>query len=76
MLDINDAQRAIRQFQTQPFICSDEIMSTNDYIIVKKCNGVTTDSVQSVISKMKMAAEPPKHDSKRVAAARQMGFLK
>lgn len=53
MLDINDAADVIYQLKTKPFLCSDDLISTNNYIIVKKTGNITTDSIMSAIQEIK-----------------------
>lgn len=53
MLEINDAADVIYQLKTKPFLCSDDLISTNDYIILKKTGNITTDSIMRAIRKIK-----------------------
>lgn len=53
MLGIKEAQEVIKQLQTQQFLCGDDVISTNGYVIVKKTAGVTTDKVLEAVRKIK-----------------------
>lgn len=52
MLDIDSAAEIIYQLKTKPFLCSDDLISTDDYIIVKETGDITTDSIMSAIQKI------------------------
>lgn len=52
MLDVNNAREVINQLNTEQFLCNDNLISTNNYIIVKKTCYVTTDKINEAISKI------------------------
>lgn len=54
MLGIKEARDVIKQLQTQKFLCSDNTISTNNYVIVKKdsLGKITTEKIQEAIVEM------------------------
>lgn len=52
MLDVTNAKEVISQLSTETFLCNENLISTNDYIIVKKTSNVTTDKVNEAIRKI------------------------
>lgn len=53
MLGIREAKELIEQLQTEQFLCSDDVISTKGYVIVKKSIYVTTDKVMDAVRKIK-----------------------
>lgn len=53
MLGIKEAKEVINQLQTEQFLCSDDVISTKGYVIVKKTNGVTMDNICEAVRKIK-----------------------
>lgn len=45
MLDVKNATEVIKELSESPFLCSDKMMVTNNYIIIKKTAEITTDSI-------------------------------
>lgn len=56
MLGIKEAKEVIDQLQHQQFLCSDDTISTNNYVIVKKdgAGKITTNKVLEAIAKMRI----------------------
>lgn len=53
MLGVSDAKEVINQLSTQQFLCNDDMIVTNNYIIVKKSSKVTSGKVGKAIREMK-----------------------
>ena len=53
MLDCNDAKDVINQLQTETFLCGENMIVTNNYIVIKKSNKITSDKVRAVLKEMK-----------------------
>jgi hypothetical protein len=53
MLGVKEAKEVIKQLQEQQFICSDDLIATNNYVIVKKTGCVTTDKVGNAVREIK-----------------------
>ena len=53
MLDCNDAKDVINQLQTETFLCSENMIVTNNYMVIKKSDKITSDKVQAALKEMK-----------------------
>lgn len=53
MLDCNDAKDVINQLQTETFLCGENMIVTNNYIVIKKSNKITSDKVRAALKEMK-----------------------
>lgn len=52
MLGESNAREVINQLSKEQFLCNDNLISTNGYIIVKKTAYVTTDKINEAIHKI------------------------
>lgn len=53
MLDAKNAREVIDQLQSETFLCNDDAIVTNNYIIIKKSSGLSTDNVLRYVKKIR-----------------------
>lgn len=55
MLGQKEAVEVIRQLSEEAFLCNDDTISTNDYVIVKKSKEIPDDKLMKAINEIKKA---------------------
>lgn len=53
MLSSKDAMECISQLSRETFLCGDDVIATNNFVIVKKSGNITTDSIIDAVKEIK-----------------------
>lgn len=57
MLGSKDAMDCISQLSKETFLCSNDVIATMNFIIVKKTGNITTDSIIDAVNKIKQGGK-------------------
>lgn len=53
MIGCKEAAEVIRQLQKETFLCNEDMLITNGYIIIKKSGNITTNNIIQMVQRIK-----------------------